>query len=142
MAIFDWLKPEKSGDPAILFFDGVCGLCSKVVDFTLARDRLNQFQFAPLQGQTASSSLPAGYTADLNTFVLADVNGIHERSDAVLRVLYLLGGFWRLVSWLRVIPRPVRDFVYSQVAHVRYRVFGKYDTCRLPTPEERQRFLP
>ena len=64
------------------------------------------------------------------------------RSGAVLEALRDVGGFWRVVSWLRVIPRPVRDRVYDFIAAHRYRWFGKYEACRLPTPQDREQLLP
>ncbi len=67
---------------------------------------------------------------------------IYFRSDAALRLLDHVGGLWRVVSWLRIIPRPLRDWVYDLIARHRYQWFGKFETCRVPSPEVRARFLP
>ena len=67
---------------------------------------------------------------------------IFTRSDAVLTILDELGGGWKLVAMLRIVPRPVRDAVYRLVARYRYRWFGRFETCQLPAPEQRARFLP
>lgn len=127
----------------ILFFDGVCGLCNWSIDFVLARDSRGDFQFAPLQGETAQALLEAADTADLNTVVLW-VNGrTYRKSAAVVRVLWQLDPVWQCVGTLLwLIPLPLRNLGYTLVANNRYRMFGKKDTCRLPTPQERVRFLP
>ncbi len=129
--------------PPILFFDGVCGLCSRAVDFVIARDPEGVFRFAPLQGETARTMLGEADIAALETMVVATDKGLYRRSSAAVRILWRLGPFWRLCGWLLwIIPRPLRDLGYSTVAKTRYRLFGKHETCRLPTPEERERFLP
>ena len=127
----------------LLFFDGVCGLCSRSVDFVLARDRRELFQFAPLQGETARQLLPPADVNELNSMVLMIEGHPFRKSSAAVRVLWRLGFGWRLLSvfaWL--VPLPLRDLVYDLVARNRYRLFGKHETCRMPTPAERSRFLP
>lgn len=122
----------------ILFFDGVCNLCNGFVDFLVRRDKQAVLKFAPLEGETAR----ARGVAVKESVVLLDGDEIHLASDAALRTLAALGGPWRAATWLMAIPRPVREAVYRFVARNRYRWFGKRDSCRLPTPEERARFLP
>lgn len=126
----------------ILYFDGVCGLCSRAVDFVMRHDPDGVFRFAPLQGETAAARLSAADVADLNTMVLTTPTGTYRKSAAAVRILWRLGAWWRMLGGLLwIIPGPLRDFGYSCVAAVRYRLFGKHDSCRLPTPEERERFL-
>jgi predicted DCC family thiol-disulfide oxidoreductase YuxK len=128
----------------VFFFDGVCGLCDRTVHFLLKRDRHARLRFAPLQGEVAARVLPplGGRPEALDTMYLVTSDGrLLERSRAVLFAVAALGGPWRLVSLLRLVPRPLADLAYRFVASVRYRVFGKYDTCALPSPEERARFL-
>lgn len=134
-------RPENG----IVFYDGVCGLCDRAVRFLLARDKKRTLKFAPLQGETARqrNDLPE----ELRSVIFVAQAGtaleqIYFRSEAALRLLDHVGGFWRLVSWLRIIPRPARDWVYDAIARRRYRWFGKFDTCRVPAPEVRDRFLP
>jgi predicted DCC family thiol-disulfide oxidoreductase YuxK len=128
--------------PPVLFFDGVCGLCNRFVDLLLREDRGRVLRFAPLQGRTARERLPAALTAQVGTVVLLDGDGVHTRSDAILRALALLGGQPRALAWMGwAVPRPVRDFFYEAIARQRYRWFGRRDACRLPTPQERERFL-
>ena len=132
-------EPNTAGP--VVFFDGVCGLCNRFVDFLLRRDASGVLHFAPLQGETAAS-LPAEFR-ELDTVVFRDGERTLVRSTAVAAILRRLGGVWRLVGgalWL--IPRPLRDFGYRVVAANRIRLFGERETCRMPTPEEAGRLLP
>jgi predicted DCC family thiol-disulfide oxidoreductase YuxK len=138
----DWLMPVPFNTPKpIVFFDGVCGLCNRAVDFILAEDGESQFQFAPTQGATAQA-LGREEVAQGKSMALQDGDTVYTRSDAVLRIAAGLGGFWRVLSWLSVVPRPLRDMIYEGVQMNRYRMFGKKESCRLPSPGERTRFLP
>lgn len=129
----------------IVFYDGGCGLCDRSVQFLLARDKGQTLKFAPLQGSTAQQR--ADLPAEMRSVVFVTQPGtpheqIYFRSEAALRLLDHVGGGWRLVSWLRIIPPSIRDGVYNAIAKRRYRWFGKIDTCRIPAPEVRARFLP
>ena len=130
-------------DNRILFFDGECSLCNRFVDRLVRADRRGVLRIASLQGETGKRLLPP-LPADPAqwSIVLLDEDGTHERSEAVLRAYGHMGGWRSLASWLRVIPRALRDGIYRFVARRRYRWFGRRDTCRIPTPEERARFLP
>ena len=130
--------------PPIVFFDGVCGFCNHTVDFLLRHDHHGALRYAPLQGETATQLLPASMREELKTLVLW-TGGDHRyiRSAAAVRILWRLGGLWKLAAALLwVIPLPLRDLGYRFVARVRYRLFGQRETCRLPTPEEAGRLLP
>lgn len=141
-------NPESPGGCApgagpVIFFDGVCGLCNRWVDFVLAHDRRRVFRFAALQGETARDWLRIAPDEPLNSVVLCDPKGAHRKSDAIWRMLLAIGGIWSVPGWLlRLTPRPVRNWGYDVVARNRYRWFGKKEACRLPTPDERARFLP
>jgi predicted DCC family thiol-disulfide oxidoreductase YuxK len=128
----------------IVYYDGLCGLCDGFVRFIAARDRLARYRFAPLQGETARARLGEGLRSEeLKTVVLEERTGsIRVRSDAALAILAGLGHGWQLVSALRIVPRPVRDWVYDFIARHRFRWFRKRAECRIPAPEERDRFLP
>jgi predicted DCC family thiol-disulfide oxidoreductase YuxK len=110
----------------------------------LRRDARGVLAFAPLQGATARRLLGVREGADPESVVLLEDGRAHTRSDGVLRAWHLLGGRWRALSRaLRLVPRPIRDALYSSVARNRYRWFGKRPSCRLPeSREERRRFLP
>lgn len=125
----------------IIFFDGVCNLCNAFVDFLIARDKDQLFHFAPLQGETARARLPAD-ALSLRSVVLWNQGERLEKSDAALMILQQLGGIWWLSRIFWVVPGFLRDLVYDFVAANRYGFFGKRETCRLPSPEEKARFLP
>jgi predicted DCC family thiol-disulfide oxidoreductase YuxK len=128
----------------VVFFDGVCGLCNRAVHFLIARDRRDRLRFAPLQGELARRVLvPLGGRPDeLDTFYLVTTEGrLLERSRAVLFAVTALGGAWSLLAVLWVIPRPIADLLYRLVARVRYRLFGRSETCPVPAPAVRARFL-
>jgi predicted DCC family thiol-disulfide oxidoreductase YuxK len=137
----------RSSDPGagqpIVFFDGVCGLCNRLVDVLLRADRGARLRFAPLQGETARALLPPR-PADAAewSIVYLDERGLHERTDAVLRLGRRLGGVWRLVTVLRLMPPPIRDGLYRVIARNRYQWFGRRGACRIPSADERRRFLP
>ncbi len=128
----------------VLFFDGVCGLCNRLVHFVLTRDRRARFRYAPLQGGFAARELPprGGNPADLDTMYLLTADGqLLQRSRAVFFVLRELSGPWRALAWLRVLPRALTDRAYGAVARSRYRPFGKLDACPVHGPAERGRFI-
>ncbi|MEC7985911.1 MAG: DCC1-like thiol-disulfide oxidoreductase family protein [Myxococcota bacterium] len=132
----------------IIFYDGVCGLCNHVVQFTLKRDKKGMFRYAALQSAFAEEILPpyGGKPKDLNTlYVLVghpeSKAQLLHKSTAALFVLRNLGGFWRLLSLGRILPTFLRDFMYDMVARSRYSIFGKQDSCMLPKPEWSDRFL-
>jgi predicted DCC family thiol-disulfide oxidoreductase YuxK len=141
--------PVAERAPSVVLYDGVCGLCNRYVQFVLARDRRGRFQFAPLQGPFAARALARhGLVApDVpDSIVLLEAAGTPAerarlRSDAVLRIVAQLGGAWRLATVLRVIPGFLRDAVYAVVARIRYRIFGRLDSCAVPPPSARGRFL-
>lgn len=127
----------------IVFFDGVCAMCNGFVDVVLRADKRGALRFAPLQGETARRML--GEQPDDEgrwSMIYLDERGLHDQSDASLEVYRRLGGFWRLLGMARWVPRWLRDPVYRTIARNRYRWFGRRDACRVPTEEERARFLP
>jgi predicted DCC family thiol-disulfide oxidoreductase YuxK len=131
------------GQQPVVLFDGVCNLCNGWVDFVIHHDQAVRIRFAPLQAPAAGRLLE-GTTVrrdQRDTVVLVDGSGVWTESNAVLRVTRLLEFPYRLLYGLVVVPRPIRDWVYRLVARNRFRLFGRRDTCRMPTPEERERFL-
>ena len=125
----------------VIFFDGVCGLCNGFVDFVISQDKKKIFLFSPLQSDYAVNHLPPQYTKDLTSVVLMINGEILSKTNAVLRVMEELGGAWKLLALSRHLPLSFRNRMYDMVASNRYRIFGKKETCRLPTEDERQRFL-
>ncbi|MFN9720447.1 MAG: thiol-disulfide oxidoreductase DCC family protein [Planctomycetota bacterium] len=134
-------QPANSAD-AIVFFDGVCGLCNHSVNWLLVRDTHRKLRFAPLQGSTAAFCVPRNLRDQLSTLVFQSNGKTFIRSGAVARILMTLGGMWWLAGFLLwLIPFPLRDLGYRIVSRLRYQLFGKHDACRLPTPAERSVFL-
>ena len=133
----------------ILLYDGVCGLCNRLVQFLLKRDKQARLHFASLQSEFAERVLTRHGIdpKDLDTVqVVVNYERPDERvlgrSDAILRAGGELGMPWNVLAGIaRVVPRALRDVVYRFVARNRYHVFGKYDTCMLPDPNQRHRFL-
>jgi predicted DCC family thiol-disulfide oxidoreductase YuxK len=126
----------------ILFFDGVCGLCNRFVDFSLKHDPHGRVLFAPLQGKTAGELLSNTDLENLDTVIFYENGSPSHRSTAIVKLLSGVGGLWTVLAWLLwLIPRPLRNFGYRVMAKNRYRFFGQKESCRLPTPEERTRFL-
>ena len=124
----------------VIFFDGVCGLCNAWVDFILKRDRAGIFSFAPLQGNYAKEMEPEA-SENLNTMIYHASGQRYYRTGAILRILRDLGGIWYLAWVFWFVPFFIRDFFYGLIARNRYRIFGKKENCRIPTPEEKVRFL-
>ncbi|MCA9039618.1 MAG: DUF393 domain-containing protein [Planctomycetaceae bacterium] len=128
---------------SILFFDGVCGMCNRVVDFVMRHDKTGKIKVAPLQGETAKEKLLEEDRVQLSSVVFINQLGVFRHSSAVARLLWELGGVWKWLGWLLwLIPKPIRNWGYRVVAKHRYRFFGQKEACRMPTPEERTRFLP
>ena len=133
---------NQDSQPTILFFDGVCGLCNKTVDQLLRIDHDCHLRFAPLQGPTAEQLLPAELVEDLDTVVLWHQGQAYQRSRAILNALVIIGFPWSALGIFKIVPRFLADPIYRFIARNRYRWFGKRETCRLPTSDERARFLP
>ncbi|GIV61600.1 MAG: hypothetical protein KatS3mg044_0466 [Rhodothermaceae bacterium] len=130
-------------EQGIILFDGVCNLCNGSVNFVIDHDPDGYFRFAALQSETARALLQALRVPDdrPESIVLIEDGKVYTRSTAALRIARRLSGAWPLLYAFIVVPRRLRDRVYDWIARNRYRWFGRRDTCRLPTPELRSRFL-
>ena len=135
--------PDSAPAHPVLLFDGSCNLCNFWVNFLLAADSKHRLKFAAQQSTCGKQLLlQHGYDSDVfESVILIDKAPLYTKSAAILKVLRLIGGIWRLLSVVVIIPRPIRDFLYDFIARRRYRWFGKRDQCRIPTPQERERFL-
>jgi predicted DCC family thiol-disulfide oxidoreductase YuxK len=140
------VRASEPGDlpDRIVLFDGQCALCNWTVKLLLRLDRHKAFTYAPLQGETAARLRAAHpeIPEDLDTFVYIDRGRVRLRSAALVHAARALPYPWKAGSWLWIIPWPIRDVLYRGVAAIRYRVFGKYDTCSVPSADLRDRFLP
>lgn len=142
-------QPTQSTAPAqdtvpVLYFDGVCTMCNSTVNFVMKHDHSRQIKFASLQSQTAAQNLPPlGVDNTLLESVVLVRNGrAYTLSSAVIQLGRQMGGIYRPLAYMGyILPPFIRDAIYKWVARNRYRWFGKKETCRMPTPEERARFL-
>lgn len=130
--------------PAVLF-DGVCNLCNGAVQWLLERDTEGRLRYASLQSRAATSLLARSGVPDPSalpdSIVFIDEQGVHVRSTAALRIAAHLGFPYSLSKIAFLLPRFLRDGVYSFIARRRYRWFGRRDTCMIPAPEWADRFL-
>jgi predicted DCC family thiol-disulfide oxidoreductase YuxK len=123
----------------IIFYDGVCGLCDKSVQFIIAHDTRKIFRFAALQSDLAKQAL--GKDLSLDSFIYYENGKAFDRSTGALKMFKKLGGLWSLLYVFMIIPPFLRNTVYDWVAKNRYKWFGKFDSCKIPTPEQRSRFI-
>lgn len=142
------LRNAAPSTQTLVLYDGVCGLCNRLVTFLLRHDNRDQFLFAPLQSEFARGRLHLHglNTDDLDTVVvLVDFREPGEsaltRSDAILWTIGQLGGVWRFVRIAKTVPFRFRNCAYDFVASRRYRVFGRYDECPLADPKDRHKFV-
>jgi predicted DCC family thiol-disulfide oxidoreductase YuxK len=126
---------------SIVFFDGVCNFCNSTVNWLMARNTKGNLKFSSLQGETAKQLLTPAIVSDLSSIVYYRNGNCYLRSTAVLLIFHDMAwyGFTGLIFF--VIPRFIRDAFYNGIARNRYRWFGKRQACRIPTAEERSRFL-
>lgn len=125
----------------VIFFDGYCGLCNGFVDFVMSIDKEEKFKFSPLQSDFAQKNLPPEMTANLDSVVFLKQGKTYRKSKAVIRILEDMGGIWKFATIGKVMPEKLLNSAYDLVAKNRYKLFGKKETCRLPTPAERARFI-
>ena len=136
-------SPGDMAERSIVLFDGVCNLCNGFVNFLIDRDQHDRFRFGSLQSENVKGLLLTFHytTQEISTVVLIQDNALYTQSTAVLRICRLLPGAWPLLYGFIIIPRPLRDFIYNLVAKNRYRIFGRKDTCRIPTPALQSKFV-
>jgi predicted DCC family thiol-disulfide oxidoreductase YuxK len=129
-------------DDDVILFDGVCIFCSRWIRFVAARDQAKRFRFTPIQSDYGSK-LARNFGIDPDdpdTNAVVHGGEVYTKSDAALTVLSQLPG-WRWARVLFAVPKPLRNAVYSLVAHNRYRIFGKYDACFVPDADLRARVI-
>ena len=127
----------------IILFDGVCNFCSFWVNFVIKRDRKDLFRFAALQSEKAKE-LISKFNFDasiLDTFILVAGNKIFTKSTAALMICKQLNGLIKILYPFIILPKFFRDFIYDLVAENRYKLFGRKESCRVPTEEEKLKFL-
>ena len=130
--------------PRIILYDGVCGLCHRLVRWLMAHDHEGRLHYAPLQGETAARlrAIHPAIPADLDSVVYVEEGRVYLRSKAFLHVARHLGRPWRWAHHARWLPAVLADPLYRLVARTRYRIFGKLDACEVPSGSIRERLLP
>ena len=126
-----------------VFFDGVCNLCNRSVNFLISKDKKEVLKFASLQSEYAQNIIPKELLnrENLDTIIVYSDGQFYDRSNAVLKLCKVLGGGFYVVLIGYLIPRFVRDGLYRFIANNRYRWFGTQSQCRVPSPELKDRFL-
>jgi len=140
--------PTELTGHTLVLYDGVCGLCNRLVRFLLRFDHRDRFRYAAIQSEFAAGVLRKHGLdpAELSSVVLVTDFGrptekAYTKSDAILAASRDLGGFWRPGTTFGLLPRAIRDRLYEFVAKNRYRWFGRYEVCPIPKPEHRVKFV-
>ena len=127
----------------VIIFDGICHLCCGWIRYLIRKDKTMKFRFATIQsetGQKVLNEVPENEKM-MESIIYVKGNQYFRESSAILEILTDIGGFWKIVVVLKLIPKAIRDKIYQFIAKRRYRYFGKRTTCLLPTPENKKRFL-
>jgi predicted DCC family thiol-disulfide oxidoreductase YuxK len=130
-------------DHPVILFDGVCNFCNGTINFIIKRDKKRVFRYAPLQSEAGQQLLRQHHlpTNGFDSFVLIDNGKAYKKTTAALHLYPKLGGIWKLVKALWILPPFIRDAGYNIIAANRYKWWGKKDTCMIPSPEVRSLFL-
>jgi len=135
--------PNPLEDRPLILFDGVCNLCNGSVQFIIRHDPLGYFKYASLQSAAGQHhlhkfNLPV---SQIHSVILIKGEKMFQKSDAALEIVRNLNGLWPALSIFKIIPLVLRDWLYDVVARNRYVWFGKKDSCMIPTPELKSRFI-
>src|SRR5215469_11523924 len=132
----------------VLLYDGVCGFCNRLVQLVLRHDDEKVLRFASLQSSFGSRVLTlhgVDTSAMRTAYVLATGDQgqvLLQRSEAILFLLDRFGGIWSMLAQMvRLVPLRIRDWAYNVIARHRYRIFGRYESCPLPSAADHERFL-
>jgi predicted DCC family thiol-disulfide oxidoreductase YuxK len=133
----------EKNDHAIILFDGVCNFCNSKINFIIRHDRKDYFRFAPLQSDAGKKILTENNisTFSMDSFILIENGKSHQKTSAALRIAKHLNGLWPVFYCFLIVPPFIRDIVYNIIAKNRYKWWGKKDSCMIPTPEVRNKFL-
>jgi predicted DCC family thiol-disulfide oxidoreductase YuxK len=128
---------------SIILFDGVCNLCNSSINFVIKRDKKDEFRFTALQEEPGISLLKRHHinTKDTDSIILIENDTVYVKSSAALRVSRKLSGAWPLMYGFIIVPTFIRNGVYDYIAKNRYKWYGKKDSCMIPTPELKNKFL-
>lgn len=127
----------------VVLFDGVCNFCNSSVNFIIRHDKKDFFRFTPLQSEIGMK-ISEKYNLDsgnLKSVILVEKGRIYTKTTAALRIAKQLSGGWPLLYAFIIVPAPIRDVVYNIIAKYRYKWWGERESCMIPTPEIRKKFL-
>jgi predicted DCC family thiol-disulfide oxidoreductase YuxK len=143
-----WQTSIQPAGEHLVLYDGVCGLCNRLNQFVLPRDSRGVFDFASLQSAVGRSTLQrfGRNPEDLDTFYLvtnyrSESPALLSKARAALFVMKKLGNPWRWLGLFGVFPSALLDRVYDLIARYRYRLFGRYESCLMPSAEYKKRFI-
>jgi predicted DCC family thiol-disulfide oxidoreductase YuxK len=127
----------------LILFDGVCNFCNTAVQTVIKLDNQKTFKFAAIQSKLGQQLYHQHGLdpVDIQTLMFVDGDKILTKSDAVLEVLARLNGGWQLLGGFRAMPQPLRDWAYTEFARQRFLLFGRQETCMVPTPDVQERFI-
>lgn len=130
-------------DKGIVLFDGVCNFCNNSVNFIIRKDNTDYFRFLALQSEKGKKIIERHNLdpENLQTIIFLEDGKIYTRSTAALRIARKLNGGWKLFYGFVIVPTFIRDIIYNVIAKHRYRWWGKQDSCMVPTPEVKKKFL-
>lgn len=128
---------------SIILFDGLCNFCDHSVQFVIKRDPDDEFLYASLQSKSGKEFLKNqdSEIQNIDSILLVTNEKIYTKSSAALKIASKLSAHWYLSGIFFILPKPLRDSVYDFIAKRRYQWFGKYDSCKIPTSEQRSKFL-
>jgi len=137
------LPPNIQTDDNVILFDGVCKLCNAWSNFIIKNDKNHDFKLCSVQSEEGRKILshfkyPTEY---FETMIYVEGDKCYQKSDAFFQIIYILGMPWRLLYIFRVLPKVLRDWLYDRIALNRYKLFGKYNYCNLPSPDHEERYL-
>jgi predicted DCC family thiol-disulfide oxidoreductase YuxK len=137
------LPPNVGPKDKVILFDGVCKLCNAWSTFLIKHDKQHAFKLCSVQSDEGKALLlHFGFPSEFyETMLYVEGNQCFQQSDAFFQVMLKLGYPWKLVCVFWVIPKKLRNWLYDRIALNRYRIFGKYDSCILPSPDHEARFL-
>ena len=137
------LPPYISTTDKVILFDGVCKLCNAWSKFIIKYDREHIFKLCSVQSEEGRKILVHfGFSSEFyETMLYVEGGQCFQQSDAFFRVMAKLGCPWKVVCIFRILPRSIRNWIYDRIALNRYRLFGRYDYCTLPSPDHEARFL-
>lgn len=135
--------PNIGADDCVILFDGVCKLCNFWSQFIIKVDKKQYFKLCSVQSPEGQSILKHFNrpTQHFDTMLYVEAERCFDKSDAFLNIVNKLGFPWRIFYIFKILPKGLRNWLYDRVALNRYTLFGKYDTCMLPTKDNENRFL-